>query len=387
MSTSVVPTSWRDAFRRHERALAAAWFVLSFGLIALVVLRPTRVALLGGIQRVADYWDGRWERRLEAGEQLVAAKRYDDAVQYLERLDREYPAPHFRYGRDKEREHLLRLLAASYEGLGKNAGTMQAWTRLTLFDSLNHANHFGYAQAAERLLSGWALAEEAKDGFARVLTLLPSHLPALRGYIDYYMDRGEFPPVVAAHRTYLDSFLIGHVSITAGDSTIHVPMQVDGRPHDVEVALPISGGWTGDLLIGNGVYPMAVESAVLVPAAHVGVAGARVPRALDLAALAATGMVRQGAAWVPTQADARLRLPVSVEAAGASRVLLRLRVFKLIDAPLLGLVRKSHRNLLDKAGLAETEARSAAFPTIAGADSAFARIEWLKAGQYVRGER
>lgn len=387
MSTSVVPSSWRDSFRRHERALAAAWLVLSFGLMVLVVLRPTRVALLTRIQQVADYWDGRWERRLEAGERLVAAKRYNDAVLYLERLDADYPAPHFRYGRDKEREHLLRLLAASYEGLGKNARTMEAWTRLTLFDSLNHANHFGYAQAAERLLSGWALAEEAKDGFARVLTLVPSHLPALRGYIDYYMDRGEFPPVVAAYRTYMDSFLIGHVSITAGDSTIRVPVQVDGRPHDVEVALPIAGGWTGDLLIGNDVYPMAVESAGLVPAARVGVASARALRVLDPSTLAATGMVRQGLAWVPTQADARLRLPVSTETADVSRVLLRLRMFKLIDGPLLGLVRKSHRNTLDNAGLAETEARSAAFPTIASADSAFARIEWLRGGQYVRGER
>ncbi len=386
MATSVVPPAWQDFFRRHERTVAATWLALSLLVMAVVIVRPTRVALLTRSQQVADLWDARWERRLQAGEDLVTAGKFEEASVYLTRLDAEYPAPHARYGRDKEREHLLRLLAQSYEGQGKTARTMDAWTRLTQFDSLNHANHMGYAQAAERLLSGWALAPEARDGFEKVLTLLPSHLPALRGFIDYYMDRGEFPPVVAAYRTYIDSFLLDGVTITVGDSAIVVPVQVDGRPHDVEATLPVPAGWRGNLVLA-GAFPMAVERIAIVEAARVGSASPRTLRELDLSGLSAEGMTRSGDAWIPTQASASLRVPMDGSAPAGSRVLLRVRVFKLIDASLLAQVVKSHRNTLDATGLAETQARSAAFKSAAAADSAFGRIGWLSGGQYVRGAR
>jgi tetratricopeptide (TPR) repeat protein len=375
------------AFRRHERQLAMAWLAFTALLVVVMLIAPLRVRVLDRLQGVADLWDARWDRRLADGERLVAEHRYAEAVPYLVKLDAEFPAPHTRYGRDKQREYLLRLLAQSYEALGKSGRTMETWTRLVRFDSMHYRNHFGYAQAAERLLSGWALAPEARDGYARALQLLPSHPASLRGYLDYYMDRGEFPPVTAAYKTFLDSFLLDEVTLTAGDSSVSFPVLVDGRPHDIDVALTIPAGWSGPLTVSSGAYPMAIERVAVVPALAVGRATARVARDIDLALVDTTRVKRSGAGWVPRDSVAVLRLPVQADSAGIARVELRMRVFKLMDAGFTKLVRKAYRDQLDSAGLADAMSRTAPYASAAATDSAFARIGWTKGGLYVRGER
>jgi tetratricopeptide (TPR) repeat protein len=375
--------TWLDAARRHERLLAALWIlgvVLLFGAMAV---KPIRLRLLGGLQGAAVRYDARWERRLAEGQRLVIAGRFDEATAYLDRLDAEFPARTSRYGRDKEREYLLRLLAQSYEATGHTGKAMATWTRLVAFDSLNYRNFFGYAQAAERLLSGWAVAPEARDGFARALDLLPSHLPSLRGYVAYYNDRGEWREVAAAYRTYLDAFLLEQVTLRIGDSTRVVPVLIDGLAHNFDVAVPVPPGWSGDLVLSSSVYPMALEQVAVLPALTVGAPAVRTPREVSLAAMTASNMTRSGPGWVPTDSVAALHVPLQSGVTGLVRVTLRLRTFKLLDAPLWAMITKAYRNLLDAGGLADAQLRTATFASPAAADSAFSRLEWTRGGQFV----
>src|SRR5689334_21105967 len=116
-SVPVTPGSWVDFFRRNERRIAAGWLAATLVVVAAVVIAPVRIRLLCAMCVAADRWEGRWERQLAEGVRLVTGKRYSAAAAPLSHLDAEYPARNVRYGRDKEREYLLRLLATSYEAL------------------------------------------------------------------------------------------------------------------------------------------------------------------------------------------------------------------------------------------------------------------------------
>lgn len=383
MAERSLTAPWPDLARRHERRLAALWIAGVALLFVAMAVRPVRIRLLNALQWAATRYDARWDRRLAEGRGLVNQGRFEEAAGFLERLDAEFPARTSRYGRDKQREYLLRLLARSYEAAGRKTRAMATWERLRTFDSLNYRNHFGYAQAAERLSSGWAVAPEAREGFARALDLLPSHLPSLRGYIAFHNDRGEWRDVAAAYRTYLDAFLLEQVTLRIGNSTRSLPVLVDGRPHDLDVAIAVPPGWIGDLTLTSSTYPIALERVAVLPAVTVGAAARREPRAVSLAALTTSAMVRGGAGWVPADSAAALRVPLQAGATGLARVSLRLRLFKLLDAPLWALVSRAYRNLLDAPGLAEAGSRTALFGVPAAADTAFGRLDWTREGQYI----
>jgi hypothetical protein len=383
MVASAPTTTLREAFRRHERRLAAVWLVLTLLLVLVVAVKPVRIRLLARVQVAVDWWDHRWERRLAQGQALVDAGRYAEAAPFLVSLDASFPARHSRYGRDKEREVLLALLARSYEALGHKTMAMDTWMRLTLFDSLNYRNHVAYAHAAERLRGGWAEAPESRDGYAHALRILPSHLPSVRGFIKYYLDKGEFIPVRDAYKAYLDAFLVERFTVTAGDASVSVPLSVDGYAHVVEFPLPRPAGWHGELVISSGSYPLFVERGSVVPAVAVGASAMRNARAIELSGIRASHMVQSGAGWVPTDSMGALHIPLEADAAGIARVQLTLRAFKLMDAKLWVTVRQSYRNLLDTTGLADATARTAPFASAAQSDSAFNLIGWSQGGQYI----
>lgn len=367
------------AFRRHERRLAALWLLLTALACLATVVQPVRVRILAGLGSIVDRWEWRWNRRLADGVAIYQRGDYAGAARYLANLDRIFPARSNRHGRDKEREYLLRLLALSYEKAGERGRAMRTWERLVAFDSLNFENHFGYAQAAERLLSGWALAEEARNGYAATLTRFPAHLPSVRGFIDYYMDRGEFQPVVTAWETYLDAFFPQRVTITVGDTPLTVLVPTDGRSHDVEVAIPTPAAAT-ELRLSTGGFAFALDSAAIVTAPRVGDAGARARQVLDVTAVASPAMSRDSLTWLPKDTSAALTLPLTGVAAPIARVQLRLRLFKPADAAIWGLVAKSYRNLLQWDKLTETRARTAPFASDDDADRLFAQPRWLPPG-------
>lgn len=378
-------SAWLGLLRRHERRLAGLWLGLSVLVLGSFAVGPVRGQILGNVARVADWWDARWDRRLAAGERMVTEGKFEEAAGYLERLDAVFPARTSRHARDRDREHLLGLLARTQESLGRSGRAMAAWSRLVAFDSLNYRNHFGYAQAAERLLSGWALAPEARDGYARALGLFPSHLPSLRGYLDYYMDRGEFPAVREAYQAYLDAFLVSRLAIRGGEAAEISTVLVDGRSHEIEVSLAPGERWDGTISISAGPYPLTVEELFIRPAMRVG--ESLVAEYHGLPSPVPGRMTRSGAGWIPEDSSANwlVRVPDGLRDIGTLR--LRVRVFKFIDEALWKQVATSYRNLLDRGGLVEAGQRTAPFPTAAVADSAFASLDWMSDGPFVPGRR
>ncbi len=382
MASTASAHRWRDLYRRNERRIAALWIGGVLVLFAGMAVEPVRSRALSVLQRLASFYDARWDRRLDDGRRLVEAKRFDDAATYLERLDRDFPARTSRQARDKEREYLLRLLAQSYEAGEHKTKAIATWQRLVAFDSINYRNHFEYGQAAERLLSGWSVAPEARDGYARALQLFPTHLPSLRGYIAYYNDRSEWREITAAYRSYLDAFLLEEVRLRVGDSVRAMNVLVDGRPHDIELAWSLPAGWRGDLMVGSVAYPLVIEQVTVLPHVRVGAAAPREARAVSLEAVRAQAMRRAGAGWLPDDSSGMLRVPVEAGADGIARLTVRVRMFKLMDAPLWQQIAKCYRNLVDSTGLADATTRSVSYPSASAADAALGRLGWSTEGQY-----
>jgi tetratricopeptide (TPR) repeat protein len=369
-------------FRRRERALAAVYLGLAAALIVGFASRPVRVRALDLVQAGIDRWEGRWEDRLRHGEQLLNAGRTLEAVEYLERLDRIFPATDVRHGLDQRREWLLVLLARGYEALDRRTRTIETYQRLVAFDPRNFRNHVDLARASERLLSGAFLAPEARDAYAAALTILPVHLPSLRGYIDYHLDRSEFPPIVKAFETYQDATLVQPIDIRLDDRLVSVPALVDGRFHDYDVALPEPTGGEGRVLvIATGGFSAAIEQVTIHPAVVAGTIASAEPAAVDLAGIQ-THAVDAVRAHVYRAVDETSALHLRLPGVGGpvGRVQLRLALFKPIDRALFAGVAKSYRNLLDNDGLAEAEARSVVLDSPETADRVIARLWWFTEG-------
>ena len=367
-------------FRRHERTLAGLWLVGSLLVVTAIALPPVRERLLDRAGLLVNYYEERWARRVAAAEALVKAHDWARARPMLERLDAEHPATNVRHGRDKERELVLRLLARSYEGEGKSGKAMATWERLVAFDSLNYTNRLGYAQAAERMLSGWALAEEARDGYASVLRIFPIHLPSVRGYVDYYMDRGEFIPVSQAYRAYLDAFFLHTVTVALGDSATQAALQVDGRTHRLELALVLPPGQGGRFVLRTQGMPFLLERVTLLPARVVGRVAAAAPVVLDTTAFGGDGLTAVPGGWLTEDTAGSLVADVPPQAAGVGRVVLDLRLYKPMDKDLWLLMRKSYLNLLDPAGFLADSARSLPFPDAERADRVLTDLPWAREG-------
>ena len=372
--------AWRVFLRRHQRRLILGYLVIvGLGLLA-IVLPPSRRRLLAGVERTVRWWDDRWARRLERGQALLGSGAVDQAVDYLAKLDAVHPATNVRHARDKEREKLLRLLAMGYERQGKSGRAIETYQRLVGFDSLNYRNHLELARAAERLLSGWALAPEARDAYQRVLALFPSHLPAIRGYVDYYQDRGEFIPVVNAFQTYLDAHLVQPVVLSIGAERVEVPVLVDGVVRDFEVPL-VSPNAAESLTVDAGGFAFVLDRIEVVPAARVGRAGPGGSITVPLTSIAATGLrsVEPGRFAPLDSVEGRLtaRLGSTVM---VGTVRLRIGLFKPVDAALWATVAKSFRNLLDGAGLAAAERRVVVLGTAGEADRVLSRLPWTREG-------
>ena len=367
--------AWLAWLRRYERALSVAWL----GLVALALLAlalpPSRRYVLGHLEGLSDRWDLRWDRRLAHGEQLVAAKRFREAVPFLERLERDWPAPSAEHRRDTGHEQILRLLARSYEGLGKNQLTMKTYDRLIAFDRNNYDSPFLKGEAARRLLSGWAIAPEARDGYAAALKLFPVHLPSLRGYIDYYSDRGEWHPIVDAYQAYLDAFLLAPVRVALRDTVLGAGLPTDGRMHAIEFDLPHPAD---SVTIFPGSFITALDSISAGGGLRVGSAARANAVPVPLTAMRPEGL--QGAApnvWRPVSDSTAMHLALP---AGTTHLRLVMRSFKPMDRALWTIVALSYHNLVNDTGRVAAEARTALFEKDDQADAALAHPWWARAG-------
>lgn len=326
-------------------------------------------------------WEHRWIRRVELGEGLVRAGRYQEAATYLARLDRQFPARDARHALDKERERLLVALGRSYAELGSKQRALETYQRLVTFDPRNYRNYYALALLSNRLLAGWAPAPEARDAFLQVLRINPSHLPSVRGAIAFYSARGEFAEVVRLYQNYLDAYLLQELTVRLGDDFTVMSAPADGQFHDYELRLAQPAGRAIMLSIETGGFSLGLERAVVLGPLRAGVAGAGTETELPLDQADTRALTRTGQyAWRAEAGNATLALPVFAQRDGIAHVHLRLRLFKPTDPATWGMVVPAYRNRLDAAGLAAAQARTLLLPTVLAADSVLLRPWWATEG-------
>jgi len=347
----------RERPRRHprpgERTLLAASLAVLVLCLAFLAVPSCRQTLLWHSQATADAWDERWTRRVERGEALLAAQRFDEAAAHLEAVDRRFPAPLVKYGRDGERERLLRALGESHAALGRKRRTLETYRRLVAYDPLNYLNHVALAEAALRFDE----PDEALAHFEEVLRFHPGHLPSLRAVVGARLDAGDWRAGVAAYERYLDAFRLERIELQVGERRAQVQVLVDGRWHEVEAVLrseePAEAALAAPaLLLRPGPHAFEVASLVLTGPLAVGEAGPP-PRRLLRAPLVWELQTAEPAASAPT-----FRLALAPETRDWVTARLRVRLFKPVDAELWRQVAAAYRNLLDWEGLERAQGRS-----------------------------
>ena len=373
------PSRWQF-LRRHERVLALGYLALVVLLLAAFSFGPVRARILGTVQGGIRAWDDRWTRRVESAETLVREGRYAEAASYLERLDREFPALDVRHRRDKERERLLVALGRSYTELDRKSRAIATYQRLVAFDPRNWRNHYALGVAANRLLSGWAPAIEARDAFLQVLLIHPNHLPSVRGAMSYHAARGEFALVTPIYQQYLDAYLQQPMTLALGDTVVPFEVQVDGREHVIDIPLARPDGWSGQLTLSTAGFSLGLDGITLIRPARTGGAGGTGSADLDLSAVSPAGMTAVAGVWRADSGSSRLSLPIAVQAGGISTVRLRIRAFKPLDPTTWNYAATAYRNQLDWAGLQAATTRSVPQADLATADSVLARQEWATEG-------
>jgi tetratricopeptide (TPR) repeat protein len=348
-------------FRERERSLVAVSLVsllLLGGVAAISVkVRSIRIALLDHVERIVDYWDDRWTRRLEYGERLVNAKDYPRAVEYLVALDRDFPAQYVKHKRDTERERLLRALGQSYAEMDKKRLALETYRRLAEFDSRNFENHYLFAQACLRFKE----PKIAEEQFAAILKIHPTHVPSVRAILRMHFDKGDFAAVVAAYETYLNAFLIQQITVALGQSSIKVNVPVDGQLHDIDARLSHSPTASAELALQVGEFAIEIKQVSVQAPLLVGESGVpaiRVWPAKTSWQVQEMAPISEGS-YRALGPSASLRLAIPPQPKGVALVHLRLRLFKPADQDLWSMVETSYRNLLRYDDLKAALARSA----------------------------
>jgi tetratricopeptide (TPR) repeat protein len=346
----------RQLLRRRERLAVVLYLTATAGVFGLFLVPQLRVPLLDRAERGLFYWEERWTRRVEHGESLLREGRSAEAIGYLERLNRIFPARHVKNRRDLERERLLRALAGAYAAGGRKRRALDTYAELVAFDPRNYESRWLQAEALER----FAETDSALEAYLGVLSLHPSHLPSLKSVSRIRFERGDFRGVVDGYEDYLDAYLVERVGLAVDGETSWVWVPVDGRFHDVE-ARPsrerLSDPWV-DLLPGRFAFELA--SLELRSPLRVGLAtpaAGRVWRAGDPLEARDLLLVAGGSVHVSAGEAPRLRIsPVALD--GVARARLRVRLFKDLDAELWEIVEHSYRNRLEWDRLERARSRS-----------------------------
>ncbi|MFQ5690915.1 MAG: tetratricopeptide repeat protein [Gemmatimonadota bacterium] len=371
----------RDLWRRRvgggrDRALCFLYLGACGALLAAAGIGPIRDRILDRVETGVERFERRWDRRLRHADALVSEKRYEEAARYLEGLDRRFPARNVRDARDRQREHLLHLLAGSYERLGRKRLALVTLGRAVAFDPRNWANHYLLAAAARRLDE----PDLAQTQFRGVLEVHPTQLASLGAVIGDAYDRGDYAEVVERYTSYLDAFVIHELGVILGRDTATVRVRVDGRWKAVHASLPGAPRAGGDtLLLDSGPYGIEIERLELAREMPAGEPGR------GLGALAPPEGVWRRAAMPPMEHIENssgepgtsgpgaglgrhpLAIPLPPDSAPVTTIRIRLRLIKPIDRVTWERVEASYRDLLDPDGLASAAWRSLRAPPRSGA--------------------
>jgi tetratricopeptide (TPR) repeat protein len=351
---------FRRFVRGHERSLVTGSLIglaLLGGFVSLGAFTSRiRQPVLYRVERILDYWDDRWTRRVEYGERLVTAKQYEQAVEFLAALDRDFPARVIKHRRGRERQRVLRALGTSYSELGKKRLALDTYRRLVDFDRRDFESRYLLAQACLK----FGEPKLAEEQLAEVLKIHPTHLPSVRAYLKYHFDKGDFAAVIAAYETYLNAFLMQQITVALGQSSAAVYVPVDGRFHEVELRLALPPEVSGELALRMGEFAIEVKRVTMLAPLLVGRPGLSNshfrPKELawQVKEMAPVGINR----YRSLGPGAALRLNVPPQPRGVAEIGLTLRLFKPLEPDLWEWVEKSYKNLLRYNDLESAQERS-----------------------------
>lgn len=358
------PPAWRSFLARHRRTFLKAYLSGIALIVVCFAVAPLRQRVLLGVEAAVDAWEARWTPRVEHGEALVAAGRYEEAVDYLTRLDRSFPARDVRHARDRERERILRALGRAHAALDHQGRSLEAFGRAVRFDPLNYRNRLALARAAMQFDE----TEIALEQYRGILAFRPSHLPSLVEVVAQGYDDGDYAGVVRRFEDYLDAFVVHHLVVRAGEAADTVPVTVDGRFHDVVARFDRPTGPITTVHLEPGPYAAELRRLVLEGGVELGRAEGRLPTA-SIAGIRREGSPvlrsRRAVDAFPTGETVGSRPPRPVldvpstdAPATTARARLEIRLLKPIEASTWKLVEASYRNVLDFEGLEAARRRT-----------------------------
>lgn len=344
MPTPSVEASLRAAYSRHERTLIALWLVGAALLLAFIAIWGV---LLGGAEKAVDAWNARWPQRVAEGERLVEAKRFAEAVVFLEELDRDFPALYVKHRFDREKERLLTALGRAYTGLDKKKRALETFERLVKFDPRNWANHLALAEACVTFVE----LDRAKEAFAGVLAIHPTHLGALKGLVDLHYAGSLYANIPPLYEAYLDAYVLAPLTLSFGEHSLVLEVPADGRPHRVEAALELPAAWRGEMCLATRGWSVKVGAIELTSPLRAGIAGAPEMLRVDVPPRAGEWRAQsvgetQPGVFAAQDKNARLCRDLAVPANGAARIALEITVYKALDAGLWTEVETSYKNRL-----------------------------------------
>lgn len=358
------PPAWRSFLARHRRTLLKAYLSGIALIVVCFAVAPIRQRVLLGVEAAVDAWEARWTPRVEHGEALVASGRYEEAIDYLTRLDRSFPARDVRHARDRERERILRALGRAHAALDHQGRALEAFGRAVRFDPLNYRNRLALARTATQ----FGETDIALEQYRGILSFRPSHLPSLVEVVAEGYDDGEYAAVVRRFEDYLDAFVAHHLIVRAGEAADTVPVSVDGRFHDVVARFDRPTGPVTTVHLEPGPYAAEVRALALEAGAELG----RADRPLPTASM--TDLRREGSPVLrsrrtvdafPTgetvgsgELQPVLDIPLTDAPATTVRARIEIRLLKPIEAAAWKLVQASYRNVLDFEGLEEARRRA-----------------------------
>ena len=242
--------------RTHERQAIGIYLGAVAALVLFIALDSF---YLGWGERLAERRIDRWEQEVVRGEELVSAGRYDEAEEFLARLELGFPARHIKHRLGFTKERLLLALARAHEGAGRPARARDAYRRAAEFDPRAYQNH--YLLGACLLRQG--RAEEAEAPLRAALAIAPSHLESVRALTGLLFDQRRYREVVDAVESYSDAILFAELVLEVVEQ-VALQVLVDGRVHRVVALLSVPPGAPGTLVLRAG--PSLGHEVPLVPA-------------------------------------------------------------------------------------------------------------------------
>lgn len=341
--------------QRRERALIVAWLAAAALLLAILAVWSLAP---GGAERAVEARDAYWVGEVDRGAELVEARRFDQAARHLAALDQRFPARFVKHRLDRERERLLALLARAYAELDRRALARETLERLTAFDPKNFASH-ALRGDVERRFGDFAAAREA---YLRALAIHPSHLPSVEALIGMSFDAGRYELAIEDYRRYLDAYLLARIALRFDGDRVEIEVPVDGREHALEAALVLPAPWSGEVCVETRGFSARIAAIEVEPPVRVGVVEPREPQALEPdASWSARGgtalAIGEISAADPTSS---IGSPPIRLARGASRIRVRVALFKALPAETWRQVEKSAANRLAHEFLREARERSRA---------------------------